>query len=112
MSAGEDLDECFSGSIIAIKGSAECLEFGLNDEKEAAQFSFDVSRSDADGVQYYEYQFNAAGLNVGSYDIRNTEIIAFDSNGELITGADGVVVVEKTDEIIGGYMKFSRMYFI
>ena len=31
----------FSGSIIEIKGSAECLEVGFNDEKEAAQFSFD-----------------------------------------------------------------------
>ena len=61
VSGVEDLDECFPGSIVAIEGSAECLEVGFDDEKEAAQFSFDVSRSVTEDSQLYQYQLSSGG---------------------------------------------------
>ena len=79
-------EDCFPGSIIEIKGSAECLEVGFNDEKEAAQFSFDVSRPVTADSQLYRYQLSAGGVTEG-YEFKHSDIVAFNINGEKVKRA-------------------------
>ena len=101
--------ECFPGAIVEIEGSAECLEVGFNEEKEAAQFSFDVSRSVTDDSQLYRYQLSSGGVTEG-YEFKRADIVAFDANGTEIE--DGAVVVDPDDqksgliEVEGGVASF------
>ncbi|WP_162176537.1 DUF4347 domain-containing protein [Synechococcus sp. KORDI-100] len=109
---GAGLEDCFPGTIESIQGKAVCDDEAASSEQEAARFLFNVEREETNDIQYYAYQLNAEGLGGGTYEIQNSDIVAFDSGGiqvhdgvEIIQQADQDVVDGESDEAYSGYIK-------
>ena len=95
--------DCFPGIIESIKGKALCDDEAATSEQEAARFLFNVEREITQSPQYYQYQLSAEGLEGGTYEIQNSDVIAFDNGGGEV--ADGVLFVDNTDQNATGYIE-------